>query len=154
MSKRRDLIRMTDEEVDAFLRGRNTMNIATHGPDGRIHLVAMWYGFVDGKPAFETYAKSQKVLNLQRNPQLTALVETGEEYDQLKGVELVGEGRITDDPDVVMECARSVVDRYFGVERAEDLDAVAAGLAQKRVAIIIETDKVVSWDHTKLAGGY
>jgi PPOX class probable F420-dependent enzyme len=154
MSKRRDLIRMTDEEVDAFLQGRNTMNIATHGPDGRIHLVAMWYGFVDGKPAFETYAKSQKVLNLQRNPQLTALVETGDQYDELKGVELVGEGRITDDPDVVMECARSVVDRYFGVDRPEDLDAVAEGLARKRVAIIIEADKVVSWDHTKLAGGY
>ena len=154
MSKRRDLIRMTDEEVEAFLQGRNTMNIATHGPDGRIHLVAMWYGFVDGKPAFETYSKSQKVLNLQRNPQLTALVETGDQYDQLKGVELVGEARISDDPEVVMECARSVVDRYFGVERAEDLDAVAAGLAQKRVAIIIEADKVVSWDHTKLAGGY
>ena len=94
------------------------------------------------------------MLNLQRNPQLTALVETGDTYDELKGVELVGEGRISDDPEVVMECARSVVDRYFGVERAEDLDAVAEGLARKRVAIIIETDKVVSWDHTKLAGGY
>ena len=154
MSKRRDLIRMTDEEVDSFLAGRNTMNIATHGPDGRIHLVAMWYGFVDGKPAFETYAKSQKILNLQRNPQLTALVETGETYDELRGVELVGEGRISDDPEVVMECARSVVDRYFGVERAEDLDAVAQGLAHKRVAVIIEAERIVSWDHTKLAGGY
>ena len=154
MSKRRDLIRMTDEEVDSFLAGRNTMNIATHGPDGRIHRVAMWYGFVDGKPAFETYAKSQKILNLQRNPQLTALVETGETYDELKGVELVGEGRISDDPEVVMECARSVVDRYFGVERAEDLDAVAQGLAHKRVAVIIEAERIVSWDHTKLAGGY
>ncbi len=154
MSKRRDLIRMTDEEADAFLRGRNTMNIATHGPDGRIHLVAMWYGFVDGKPAFETYVKSQKVLNLRRNPQITALIETGETYDQLRGLELVGNATISEDRDVVMECARSVVDRYFGVEKPEDLDAVAEGLANKRVAVILDIDTVVSWDHTKLAGGY
>ena len=154
MSKRRDLIRMTDEEADAFLRGRNTMNIATHGPDGRIHLVAMWYGFVDGKPAFETYMKSQKVLNLRRNPQITALIETGETYDQLRGLELVGTATISDDREVVMECARSVVDRYFGVENAEDMEAVAEGLAAKRVAVILDIDTVVSWDHTKLAGGY
>lgn len=154
MSKRRDLIRMTDEEADTFLRGRNTMNIATHGPDGRIHLVAMWYGFVDGKPAFETYVKSQKVLNLRRNPQITALIETGETYDQLRGLELVGNAVISEDRDVVMECARSVVDRYFGVEKPEDLDAVAEGLANKRVAVILDIDTVVSWDHTKLAGGY
>lgn len=154
MSKRRDLIRMTDDEVDAFLHGRHTMNIATHGPDGRIHLVAMWYGFVDGKPAFETYTKSQKVLNLRRNPQITALIETGETYDELRGLELVGEATISEDREVVMECARSVVDRYFGVERAEDLESVAEGLANKRVAVILEVDRIVSWDHNKLQGGY
>lgn len=154
MSKRRDRIRMTDEEIDSFLQGRHTMNIATHGPEGRIHLVAMWYGFVDGKPAFETYAKSQKVVNLRRNPQITALVEDGKTYDELRGVEIVGHATITDDRDVVMDCARSVVERYFGVERPEDLDAVAEGLAHKRVAIVIEPEHIVSWDHAKLEGGY
>jgi PPOX class probable F420-dependent enzyme len=153
MSNRRDQIRLTDQEVVEFLAGRHTMNIATHGPDGRIHLVAMWYGFVDGRPAFETYAKSQKVLNLRRNPQITALVETGETYDELKGVELVGVARISEDRAEVMQCARSVVDRYFGVERAEDVDAAAQALANKRVAVIIEVDKVVSWDHAKISGG-
>ena len=61
---RRDQIRMTDEEVDAFIHERRTMNVATFNHDGSIHLVAMWYGFLDGKPAFETYQKSQKVANL------------------------------------------------------------------------------------------
>ena len=89
MPSRRDLIRMTDEEVEQFLDGRHTMNVATIGPDGRIHLVAMWYGFLEGAPAFWTYGKSQKILNLRRDPRITALVEDGEQYEELRGVELV-----------------------------------------------------------------
>ena len=154
MPSRRELVRMTDEEVDAFLHERQTMNIATFGPDGNIHLVAMWYGFIDAKPAFETFTKSQKVLNLKRDPRITVLVEDGDDYDKLRGVEIVGTAEVTEDPDVVMPVARSVVDRYFGVENPDDLDAVAAGLAHKRSAIIINADKVVSWDHNKLGGTY
>lgn len=154
MPSRRDLVRMSDEEVDAFLHLRQTMNIATFGPDGNIHLVAMWYGFIDDKPAFETFTKSQKVLNLKRDPRITVLVEDGDEYDKLRGVEIVGTAEVTEDPDVVMPVARSVVDRYFGVENPDDLDAVAAGLAHKRSAVIIHADKVVSWDHNKLGGTY
>ena len=59
---------MTDDEVEAFLHERQTMNIASFGPDGNIHLVAMWYGFLGPNPAFETFSKSQKVLNLRRDP--------------------------------------------------------------------------------------
>src|SRR4051812_1525693 len=106
MPSRRELVRMTDEEVDAFLHERQTMNIATFGPDGNIHLVAMWYGFIDGKPAFETFTKSQKVLNLKRDPRITVLVEDGDEYDKLRGVEIVGTVEVTEDPDKVMPVAR------------------------------------------------
>lgn len=154
MAKRRDLIRMTPEEVDEFLSGRHTMNVATIGPDGNVHLVAMWYGFVDGKPAFETYTRSQKVLNLRRDPRITVLVEDGDTYDQLRGVELVGTATVHEDRETVMACAASVVDRYFPVESAEDARAVAEGLANKRVAVVIDVNRTVSWDHRKLAGGY
>ena len=145
---------MSDEEVDDFLRERQTMNIATFGPDGNIHLVAMWYGFIEGKPAFETFTKSQKVKNLLRDPRITVLVEDGDQYEELRGVELVGTAEVSDDPETVMTVARSVVERYFPVDKPEDLDAIAAGLAHKRSAIVINADKVVSWDHHKLAGGY
>ncbi len=154
MASRRDLIRMTDDEIEAFLQGRHTMNIATFGPDGNIHLVAMWYGFHGANAAFETFAKSQKVLNLRRDPRITVLVEDGEEYDKLRGVEIVGRAIVHDDPEVLMGVARTVVERYFGVENPDDLDAVAAGLANKRVAIEIVPEKVVSWDHNKLGGTY
>ena len=154
MPSRRDLVRMSDEEVHAFLHERQTMNIATFGPDGNIHLVAMWYGFIDGKPAFETFTKSQKIKNLLRDPRITVLVEDGEQYEELRGVEIVGTAEVTEDPDRVMTVARSVVERYFPVDKPEDLDAIAAGLAHKRSAVIINADKVVSWDHNKLAGTY
>ena len=145
---------MTDDEIEAFLHERHTMNIASFGPDGNVHLVAMWYGFRGPNPAFETFAKSQKVLNLRRDPRITVLVEDGQEYNELRGVELVGKAIVHDDPDILMGVARSVVERYFNVENPDDLDAVAAGLANKRVAIEIVPDKVVSWDHNKLGGTY
>jgi PPOX class probable F420-dependent enzyme len=155
MPKRRDLIRMTPEEVDAFLHGRRVMNIATHNHDGTIHLVAMWYGFTpSGEVAFETFTKSQKVQNLRRDPRITALVEAGDTYDQLQGAELVGTAEVTEDPSVLMPIARDVVNRYMGPLSDADADAAAEMMARGRSAIIVHVDKVVSWDHTKLGGAY
>jgi PPOX class probable F420-dependent enzyme len=154
MPKRRDLIRMTDEEIHEFLHGRRTMNVATFNHDGTIHLVAMWYGFYDGNPAFETFAKSQKVLNLTRDNRITVLIEDGDQYEELRGVEMVGTARVIDDSEVVMDIARDVVRRYIGIDKPEDVDAVAAAMANKRSAIVIDADRVVSWDHSKLGGTY
>lgn len=150
---RRDQIRMTDAERDEFLAGRHTMNIASIGADGRIHLVAMWYGFVDGVPAFWTYGRSQKVLNLERNPQVTGLVETGETYDQLRGVELVGTARIVREGPDLQAAGESVWERYTGPVDDAARDALAV-VGAKRVAVLIDVDKYVTWDHTKLAGVY
>jgi PPOX class probable F420-dependent enzyme len=155
MAKRRDLIRMTEAEVDEFLHGRRVMNIATYNHDGTIHLVAMWYGFTpDGRPAFETFTKSQKVQNLRRDNRITALVESGEVYEELRGVELVGTAEVTEDPEVLMPIARNVVERYMEAVEPDQLDAVAEMMARNRSAIVIDVDKVVSWDHTKLGGTY
>jgi PPOX class probable F420-dependent enzyme len=145
---------MTDEEVDGFLHERQTMNIATFNHDGTIHLVAMWYGFLDGAPAFETFSKSQKVQNLRRDPRITCLVEDGDSYDQLRGVELVGTADVIDEPEPLMEVARDVVRRYYGVTDDADLDAIATGLARKRSCIRVNVERVVSWDHRKLGGTY
>src|SRR5712691_9989907 len=95
----RGLIKMTPEEVDGFLRERHAMTMSTISPDGSIHAVAMYYGFLEGRVAFETKTKSQKVQNLRRNPTITCLVESGPRYDLLKGVQLVGTAEIIDDPD-------------------------------------------------------
>ena len=152
---RRDQIRMTDEEVDAFIHERRTMNVATFNHDGSIHLVAMWYGFLDGKVAFWTFAKSQKILNLRRSPLLSALAEEGMTYATLKGVELVGQGRLVEDRDQILAIGLSVAERHNGpaaasAEARPFLEAQAA----KRLGVVIDVDKVVSWDHTKLDGAY
>ena len=160
---RRDQIRMTDDEVKAFLAERHTMNVATIGKDGRPHLVAMWYGFFDargeGGPlgdralGFWTYGKSQKILNLQRDPRMTCLVETGEEYAQLRGVEIVGSGEIVTDRDQVMEIGRSVFERYTG-PWTDAAEGGVAAMGATRLAVAIDVERMVTWDHTKLGGVY
>ncbi len=154
MPSRRELIRMTDEDVDEFLHGRRTMNVATMNADGTIHLVAMWYGFLDGAPAFETFTKSRKVVNLRNDPRITCLVEDGDAYDQLRGVQLVGTGEVIDDPVRLMEVARDVIRRYHGITDPEQVEAAAAMLANKRSAVKVNVEQIVTWDHRKLGGTY
>jgi PPOX class probable F420-dependent enzyme len=148
--KQRDLIKMSQEEIDEFLQGWHTMNCATMNHDGTIHLVAMWYGFLEGCTALETKAKSQKVQNLRRNPQITCLVEEGDSYDQLRGVEMVGTGEIIEDPDRIFELGVSVFERTTGAKYTEDMKAGVEAMINKRVVVKINVDKYVTWDHRKL----
>ena len=150
---RRDLIRMTDDEMEEFLQGRHTMNVATFNHDDTIHLVAMWYGFHDGLLAFETFSKSQKIQNLRRDPRITVLIDDGEQYEELRGVELVGTGELIEEPATVVAVAKSVVQRYFPVPE-DQVEAVAEMMARKRTIVVIHPERVVTWDHRKLGGTY
>jgi PPOX class probable F420-dependent enzyme len=150
--KQRDVIKMTQEEIDEFLAGWHTMSCATINHDGSIHLVAMWYGFLEECVALETKAKSQKVRNLRRNPQITCLVEEGDSYDQLRGVELVGHAEIVEDPDRIFEMGISLVERTSGQKYTEAMKPAVEMMIHKRVCVKIHADKYVSWDHRKLGG--
>jgi PPOX class probable F420-dependent enzyme len=145
----RDLIKMTPEEVDAFLRERRSMTMSTIAPDGSIHSVAMWYGFLEGAVAFETKAKAQKVQNLRRDPRLTCLVEAGDTYDELRGVSLVGTGEIIDDPDRMWELGVSVFERY-NAPYTDEMRPFVETMLRKRVVVKLHVDKTVTWDHRKL----
>ncbi len=147
--KQRDLIKMTPAEADEFLRGRHTMSLCSINHDGTIHAVAMWYGFLEGAVAFETKAKSQKVRNLRRNPTITCLVEDGESYDELRGVELVGRAEIVEDTDRMWELGVSVFERY-NAPYTEELRPFVEAMLNKRVVIKVAVDRVVTWDHRKL----
>lgn len=151
---RRGQIRMTDDEVAAFLAERHTMNVASLGADGRPHLVAMWYGtFPDGALGFWTYGRSQKIVNVRRDPRMTCLVEDGEVYEELRGVELVADATVVEDREQVLALGASVFDRYTGPYTPEARPALEA-VGAKRVAVRIEVRDVVSWDHRKLGGTY
>jgi PPOX class probable F420-dependent enzyme len=153
--KQRDVIRMTPEEIQAFLREQRTMSCATINHDGTIHVIAMWYGFLDGCPALETKTKSQKVQNLRRDPRISCLVEDGDVYEQLRGVEIVGHAEIIDDPEQMFELGKSVVERYMsnGQPYTDDLRPAVEAMLHKRVVVKIHADRYVSWDHRKLGGG-
>ena len=156
MPSRRNKIEMTPAEIEAYLNeGAKTLNVATIGPSGHPHLVAMWYAMQGPNPVFWTFGKSQKVLNLRRDSKMTALVETGDSYNELQGVELVGTGRIVDDYDEILEIAKLVAPRYQGPGAlSEAAIPFIEAQARKRLGVVLEVARVVSWDHTKLGGSY
>ena len=149
---RRSQIKMSDQEIDAFLNEERTATMCSMHPDGSIHAVAMWYGLIDGGVMFETKIKSQKVQNLRRDPRLTILVEAGDSYDQLRGVELVGQAVIHEDEEMLWKVGVSVWERYVGPYDETAKDGLAMML-NNRLTVSIDIDKVVSWDHRKMAAG-
>jgi PPOX class probable F420-dependent enzyme len=148
-TNQRAQIVMSEAEVAEFLERERTATMATVGPDGTPHLVAMWYGLIDGTVWFETKAKSQKVQNLRRNDRITCLVERGYTYDTLQGVSLEGRGVIVDDPDVLWQLGVNVFERYNG-PYSDELKPFVEVMLRNRVAVRIDVDRVRSWDHRKL----
>ena len=147
-------IRMTDDEVTSLLRESRTATIATLGPNGFPHLVAMWYGLLGGRMCFETKAKSQKVVNLRRDPKISCSVEAGESYDQLRGVEIEGTATIIDNAssDEYWAAAVSVWERYQGAY-TEELRPHVEAMMHKRIVVRVDPVRVRSWDHRKLEMG-
>jgi Pyridoxamine 5'-phosphate oxidase len=155
MASKRSQIMMTDAEVQAYLEAERVLNVATIGPTGHPHLVAMWYAMVEGKAVFWTFSKSQKIINLRRDSKMTGLVESGDTYDQLRGVELRGRGLIVDDYDEVLEIGKAVGVKYNGPSALGDAALpFLEAQATKRLGVVFEIDHVASWDHTKLGGSY
>ena len=150
---RRDMIRMNDEEIRTFLQEQRTLQVATIDHDGWPHLIAMWYVLIDNQIAFWTYAKSQKAINLQRDARLTCLVETGESYSELRGVQIKGRANIRDDYETVQRIGLHIFERYTGPLN-ENTRQLVATQAHKRVVVFVEPIEIVSWNHRKIGGGY
>jgi PPOX class probable F420-dependent enzyme len=141
---------MTDAEIAAFLAGHRKVQLATINRDGTPHLVAMYYVMLGGQIAFWTYRTSQKALNLARDPRLACLVETGEEYFDLLGVQVTGIARCIEEPAGVLEIGRGVAAAMGGVP-AGAVEEYVAHAARKRFGYIVEPQRIASWDHRKLA---
>ena len=155
MPKRRSLIAMTQEEQDAFLREGHTLQVASIGANGRPHMVAMWYALLDGKVAFATYEKSQKVLNLRRNPNITVMLESGEVYTELRGLVIEGTARLVEgDVMLAAQVASTSTSRKPGELITTEPSPQTLKAVAKRVVVIVEPVEVYSWDHRKLGGTY
>ncbi|MFM7756274.1 MAG: pyridoxamine 5'-phosphate oxidase family protein [Actinomycetota bacterium] len=155
MANKRASITMTETEIAAYLADQTILNVASIGPSGHPHLVAMWYVVMNGETVFWTFGKSQKVLNLKRNPKITGLIESGDSYDQLKGLEIVGTARLIEDYDTILSIGKAVGLKYNGEGAISDAARpFLEAQAKKRIGIAIEVERYVSWDHTKMGGGY
>ena len=145
----RSKIAMDDDEITSFIERSRTCTLATIGPTGVPHLVAMWYAVLDGELWFETKARSQKAVNLGRDPRVTVSIEDGFTYDKLRGVAIEGRAVVVDDPDVLWKVGVSVWERYSG-EYTEEVKPFVELMLNKRVAVKVEVDRIRSWDHRKL----
>ena len=152
MAKQRDAIRMSEAEQREFLEQGRSLQLATLGKDGYPHLVTMWYGLDDqGRILLESYGRSQKMLNLRREPKLSVLVEAGHEYDELRGVSIQGRAEIVDDFSRVLEIMRRVMKRNHPGISDEMLERGAEAGSKKRHGVIVHPERVISWDHRKIA---
>jgi PPOX class probable F420-dependent enzyme len=149
--KQRDKVKMSPDEVRDFLSGRRSMTMCTLGPDGSIHAIAMWYGFLGDDIVLESKSKAQKVLNLRRDPRITVLVEAGEYYEELHGVSISGRAEIVEDKDRVWQIGASVIGRY-SPPMPDDAtrDFAIEALIRNRVGIRVIPERTVTWDHRKL----
>jgi PPOX class probable F420-dependent enzyme len=148
-ANQRTQIVMSDEEIADFVASKRAGTLATIGRDGQPHLTAMWYGVVDDEIWFETKAKSQKAVNLARDPRVTFLLEDGDTYDTLRGVSFEGTAEIVDDPEMIFKVGVSVWERYNG-PYTEDLRPAVDMMMNKRVGVRLRVNRTRSWDHRKL----
>ncbi|MBU9762261.1 PPOX class F420-dependent oxidoreductase [Mycobacterium sp. TNTM28] len=145
----RTKIVMSDEEIAEFVEHSRTATMATVLPNGRPHLVAMWYAVLDGEIWFETKAKSQKAVNLRRDPTITVMIEDGDTYDTLRGVSIDGTADIIDDPEALLRVGISVWERYTG-PYTDEMRPFVDQMMNNRIAVRVVPSRTRSWDHRKL----
>jgi len=144
---------MSDEEVGAFLVEMMVMQCATNGPRGVPHMVPLWFVGDASELRGWTYAKSQKAHNLEHDPRATVGLEDGVQYHELRGVTFECDVRLSRDPEDVERFGLELFSRYAG-ELNDDIRAMVAAQAQKRVGLTFVPIRTVTWDHRKLHGAY
>jgi PPOX class probable F420-dependent enzyme len=145
-------VSMSDDEIGSYLAASMKVQVASIGHDGMPHLTTLFYVMHEGRIAFWTYASSQKVKNLERDPRLSCLVETGTDYFELAGVSIQGTAELVRDKDRIREIGTAVTHVMSGGADLGDFGReIVEKQVQKRVAIIVTPTKVASWDHSKMS---
>jgi PPOX class probable F420-dependent enzyme len=154
MPSRRGLIALTQDEQVELLKDSWTLQVASNGKDGFPHLVAMWYVMDKGQICFTTFRKSQKILNLKRDPKMSVMLEAGKKYAELRGLVLEGEAVIEDDLMNTVHIMALIASKYNGIPVPTDTPDAAKAVASKRVVVRLNPTRLISWDHRKLGGTY
>lgn len=150
-SRGRDSVRMTETEIQDLLADSPKVQIATINRDGSPHLTTLFFAMQDGRIAFWTYASSQKVKNLERDLRISALVEDGLDYSELRGVSINGVAELVTDPARIRAIGLAVA---AGMAGGADIGAAGReGIERqvpKRVGVIVTPQRIASWDHRKM----
>jgi PPOX class probable F420-dependent enzyme len=154
MPSRRGAITMTDQERAQFLAEGHTLQVASNGIGGFPHLVAMWYTVDRGDVVFTTFRKSQKILNLQRNPKLSVMLEDGSTYAELRGLVIEGTAEIVDELAETERVMQIVGAKYGSLPSSSEGAEARRKVASKRVVVRLHEEKSYTWDHRKLGGVY
>jgi nitroimidazol reductase NimA-like FMN-containing flavoprotein (pyridoxamine 5'-phosphate oxidase superfamily) len=144
-------IAMTPAEVDAFLAEQRTCRIATVGVDGP-HATPLWFVWHGGALWLYSLVRSQRWTDLTRDPSIAALVDTGHDYDELRGVEL--RGRVTvvgETPRAGEPLAELVEPEKLFYRKYFNLDEPAHD--GRHAWLRLDPDRIVSWDFRKIAAG-
>ena len=147
---KRTSIRLSPEESRRFLEEARTAMLATNGRDGYPHLIAMWYALKDGDLVMTTYGKSQKAVNIRRDPRATMMWEAGTAYNQLRGLMIRGRAEIVEDPKFTYEVLRLVGKKMSGMDSVSpEQNSALEAQSRKRIVIRFHPEKFSSWDHSK-----
>lgn len=155
MASKRDAIRLTDEEIAAYLAEEKTVVVGTNGPRGLPHLMPLWFVMRGTEVWGWTFAKSQKAVNLRRDPRATILFEDGVQYDQLRGVMYECDVEVFEDYETVRQIGIELFTKYgTGEAPVPEVVAMIEAQAPKRIGLHFKDIRTVSWDHRKLGGVY
>ena len=151
MPNRRTAIAMSEAEMWDFIESRKHIQVCTLNADGSPHLTVLWFAVHDGAIVMETFTKSQKSVNLKRDPRMAVLLEDGDDYNTLRGVSINCEAELVEDYDTVHELHAEVILRNQpGITREQAL-AYTADMSRKKTVILVRPGEVMSWDHRKLS---
>jgi PPOX class probable F420-dependent enzyme len=152
--KRRDIVKMSKDEIWKFIESQKTIQVATINKDGTPHVMPLWFAIDDGRVVLETFTKSQKVVNLERDARISVLFEDGDEYNDLKGVSIRGTAQLVQEHEEVHRLHMAVLVRNQPEVPVDLLEKATASMVAKKTAIVIQPERFVTWDHSKLAGVY
>jgi nitroimidazol reductase NimA-like FMN-containing flavoprotein (pyridoxamine 5'-phosphate oxidase superfamily) len=143
-------ITMTTEEIDELLTTARSLQVATNGRDGYPHLTTLWFTLVACLVTFRSFTKSQRIVNLRRDPRVTVLVEAGEDYSQLRGVMIQGRAELDTHPDRVMDTYLAVTRKMQGPDvTPEAVEALFGRFRDKNTVVTVHPERTISWDHRK-----
>ncbi len=150
---------MTPDEVRRFIDSKKTITIVSNGVGGFPHPMPMWFARdPDDSIRMATYRTSQKIKNIQRDPRVSLLCETGVDYAELKGVVIYGHAELIDDFTLAVDTLLRAGGRGEGLPKdpaaARQIQEAMRKNAEKRYVIRVKPERIVSWDHAKLGGAY